>query len=127
MKNKLLLSVGIILGMLIITNPSVHDFKEYVGNNKGRRKYNLFLYSIYIDHYEYLAIAGNFFIIPNDPIIKIVTSNTPVSRENDICKDCISFSKPDTIKRAKKLTAVDKEIDKELNDFIKKTKKKGGQ
>ncbi|SDT56548.1 hypothetical protein SAMN05216490_4072 [Mucilaginibacter mallensis] len=67
-KNKILLGTGIVLLILIITNPSVSAFKTFrgrAGYEGLKRPVNLFLYSVYKDHStEFIGLFGNFFRIP---------------------------------------------------------------
>lgn len=63
---KALYIIGAILLILIITNPGVRAFKEYLGMNTYnglRRTSNFFVCSIYEGDSKYFAIAGNFFKI----------------------------------------------------------------
>lgn len=66
-RKKLLIVVGIILGFLIITNPSTKRFKEFCGvkSYSGlKREQNWIIFSIYSDgDYRYLGIVFNFFKI----------------------------------------------------------------
>ena len=69
-KKIILISLGCILGILIITNPSLSRFKDY--GYYGRKSADFFLFSIYeseTDHYvgshelwhhSYIGIFGNF-------------------------------------------------------------------
>jgi hypothetical protein len=70
-KMKFKIVIASILIFLIITNPSLKTFKDYV-NTDARRNYNFILFSIYqhIEYdrsgygsytYYYLGIAENFF------------------------------------------------------------------
>lgn len=65
MMKKLLYGTGIILLLLIITNPSAKSFKEYRGENSYsglKREQNWFIFSIYSDgDSRYLGIVLNFF------------------------------------------------------------------
>jgi hypothetical protein len=80
MKKKVLYIIGGALLILIITNPTYKDFKEYLWlNNRAhaRRINNFFFCSIYLaPGGTYLGIAGNFFktkepATPEMPIINI--------------------------------------------------------
>jgi hypothetical protein len=60
----------VIFSLLIIINPNVKQFKEYIGYSEGSfsRKYNFFIFSVYTHQYynssqTYFAIAGNFVTI----------------------------------------------------------------
>lgn len=90
MKKKILIGIGVILLLLIITNPSMRDFKEYSNGIVCKRESNFLLFSIYsrdyhavsaeeIDDYEdfyawknhsdkikYIAIAKNFFYLKSN-------------------------------------------------------------
>jgi hypothetical protein len=63
--------VGVIVLILIITNPTPQEFKEYMGypNNSLsiRRAYNFIIFSIYINKNDYdkhyLAVFKNFFSV----------------------------------------------------------------
>src|ERR1700750_3265887 len=65
--------IGAIILILIITNPSVKAFKDYLGHgNEGglSRQANFFIFSIYLNwgnSAEYFGIAGNFYQINNKP------------------------------------------------------------
>ena|ERR1700712_1175935 len=62
-KQKLLAGAGILLLILIITNPSAQAFKEYVGSSEGVHKQsNFFAWTIYRKAgSRYLGLFGNFF------------------------------------------------------------------
>lgn len=66
---KIGIGILIFLGILILTNPSIKAFKEYLGYNENEgisRKYNFMVCSIYkIGYTEYLGIGENFFKIDN--------------------------------------------------------------
>ena len=73
------LTVCLFVIFLIITNPSLRDFKEYKGvepeakyNLAARKDYNFILFSIYeqaddegdyLSNYYYIGIVSNFFEI----------------------------------------------------------------
>lgn len=84
MKRKPKLIIAIVIIFLIITNPSLKAFKDYVGvrqtNLNARRNFNFIIFSIYKEEYKnqgseaygmssytssythyYLGIAENFF------------------------------------------------------------------
>lgn len=67
---KLRVIVFLIIVFLIVTNPSVKDYKEYTGSEIVKRKYNFILFSLYdkgdkdgdyLSNYYDLGIASNFF------------------------------------------------------------------
>jgi hypothetical protein len=62
MRKKLLIGLGVILVIMLITNPSIKDFEEYENSRNVKREYNFFVCSIF-KHYNdrYLGILGNFF------------------------------------------------------------------
>ena len=78
--SRIKLIIGIALIFMIITNPSIKEFKEFIGispaaedNNAVRRTHNFILFSIYQEandkgefYYStsYLGIASNFFESP---------------------------------------------------------------
>jgi len=83
MKNKytrLKIIIGVILIVLVITNPSLKDFKEYKGispivseNNIVRRSHNFILFSTYQEadnigefyhSISYIGVFDNFFESP---------------------------------------------------------------
>jgi len=76
-KNKILIGVAVIVAILILTNPTMQDFKNYSGKVNGKREVNYLIFSIYssnsyvgiIEHDElnderfnkkYLGILKNF-------------------------------------------------------------------
>ena len=68
-KKTILYVIGIVLLILIITNPSATAFKEYSGAPSERyfiKKYNFFVCSIYYDGDTYLGVVGNFFKLNSD-------------------------------------------------------------
>lgn len=65
-KKRTLIGLGCLVLILIITNPSMQSFKEFLGESSYdglSRKYNFFLFSIYKDYDGdlYLGFLGNFF------------------------------------------------------------------
>lgn len=104
MKKKLSISLGVILVLLLILNPSLNQFKEYLGkedSNMYRRTNNFFICSIYQngndDNERYFAILGNFFhlktrkiFVDEIPQISIDSSSVTI--------DTVSFK--DSIKEA---------------------------
>ena len=62
-----ILILKLIIGLLIITNPSAKDFKEFRGEKSYsglKREQNWFIFSIYNDgSRKYLGIISNFFKI----------------------------------------------------------------
>lgn len=67
---------GLVLIFLILSNPSLNSFKDFIGlypeveaNNRVRRSYNFFIFSTYQEAHEdnfgsslyYIGIADNFF------------------------------------------------------------------
>lgn len=66
-ENKKTFIVGFIVLFLILTNPTLDDFKVYKGTpfiDYVRKESNYFIFSIYRvedDYYEYIGIADNFF------------------------------------------------------------------
>ena len=77
MKKIYYVLIGVLI-LLIITNPSIKAFKEYLGVqsfNGLRRSVNFFIVSIYkSDEGEYIAVIGNFSKIKTYPK-KIVTNS----------------------------------------------------
>jgi len=70
LKQKYLTGTGILLLILIITNPSAQAFKEYIGSStyEGLHKQtNLFVVSIYKERgTEYIGVLGNFFKVEKE-------------------------------------------------------------
>ncbi len=86
---RILIVFAVILLLLIITNPSVKRFKDFIGSNssKGlRRTSNWVLFSYYKDNTDdkYFGILLNFFHI-----------NNTFKNENEIKEDSTAVS-PDT-------------------------------
>ena len=79
MKRKIFVGIGILLLVLIITNPGPAEFKSFLHQNRDNdpagREANFFIFSIYsnvgdypdaprnghIIKYTYIGILGNFF------------------------------------------------------------------
>jgi len=67
LRRKLYMTLGVIIAIFVITNPSMKSFEEHQGTEHREflaRETNYFVCSIYHDyrHTErYLAILGNFF------------------------------------------------------------------
>lgn len=125
-KNKKWLIAGAVLGLFIITNPSISAFKEYRGTSSYsglRRSSNFFIFSVYKEHSSrFVGILGNFFRSgssynqeTNDTtkILSIQKDSLPVSNTSYInrvylaLKDNIKgFNKtPDEFKKAMKDSA----------------------
>lgn len=68
---KVWIVVGVIVLILIITNPTPKEFKEYMGYPDNslsiKRAYNFIIFSIYTDKKDfdkhYLAVFKNFFSV----------------------------------------------------------------
>lgn len=66
-KKKKRFIIGIVLFFLLMTNPSINDFRIFVGEKHSSnvtKKANFFLFSIYkggaVSYYYYLGFANNF-------------------------------------------------------------------
>lgn len=46
-RRKILITVGIAVGILILTNPTMQDFKNYSGRGDIKREMNFLVFSIY--------------------------------------------------------------------------------
>ena len=127
MKKKVLYLLGGITMLFIITNPSINSFKEHLGKTSANgmsRKYNFFLFSIYRAHYDYLGIAGNFFEL-TPPHSDYRQYPTPIYSKTNKSNDSLNLFSTDTTRKIPhKKNKGDSEIDKEITDFLKKSKKK---
>jgi hypothetical protein len=65
MKKKILIAIGIIIAILLLTNPTPSDFQSCYGKSPYlRKKENLLLFSIYTNgNKSYLGIVKNFFCL----------------------------------------------------------------
>jgi hypothetical protein len=70
-KKRTLVTIGIILLGLILTNPTMNDFKDFIGDyGAAKKKYNFIVFSIYYEsptlvgasyhRIEYVGICKNF-------------------------------------------------------------------
>lgn len=70
-RKKIQIGVGILLFILLITNPSLNNFKEFIGQKPNvRRSSNYLIFSIFNDNYSnkaYLGIIKNFYDITPPP------------------------------------------------------------
>lgn len=76
MKKRYYLAIGVLL-VLIITNPGMKAFKDYLGCsdcNNVKRDANLFIGGIYTSKYngKYLGFFGNFFLIEKYPPFQLL-------------------------------------------------------
>jgi hypothetical protein len=88
MKKKVLYVLGAILLVLIITNPTLKDYKDFKGSNGDfhpRRISNFFVCSVYVGAGKYLGVLGNFYKI-NTNNRKI---NPPIAIDSTIKKDSV--------------------------------------
>lgn len=62
---KLLITIAVVIGLFIITNPTAKRFKEFCGTKTYsglKREQNWIIFSVYSeDGYKYLGIVLNFF------------------------------------------------------------------
>lgn len=65
-RKRILIILGVIIGILVITNPSMKAFKDFKGSSSYEglsRNLNFFLVSVYSDENDvkYFGVLGNFF------------------------------------------------------------------
>lgn len=94
--------IGLVV-LLLLTNPSISEFKAYKGSNtyKGlRRPINLFILSEYEAHNKYIGILGNFFELPK---LQFASNSSVAVVKRD------SSWKVDTVKDEQHVSATNKD------------------
>lgn len=129
-KWKLASSFAIITFILIITNPSLLAFKEHIGNYKDgvvSRESNFFVCSIFkFNTRRYIGIAENFFKLKPEEYHAQNAYSTSNSIKFDSSSDGIALfdtSSVVTEKTIRNRHPSQKQLDKELDEFIKNKKK----
>jgi hypothetical protein len=128
LKKTILFTLGGMLCMMIVTNPSLNSFREHIGNtNNGilKKESNWFIFSVYrLNKMRYLGIIGNFFYLK--PKIQEATSSVHTSTyESKAPADQdsqIKFDFPIPSKGVKLDPNAD--IDKEIDEWLKTHRKK---
>jgi hypothetical protein len=123
---KLAFALGIIVFVLIITNPSLQAFKEHLGKyNNGvvSRETNLFVCSIYrFNSRRYVGIMENFFFLSPQ------ASNSSLSqsryKESNTTDGVVMFDTTSKKNTDGKENRSHDNMDKELDAFIKSKKKR---
>lgn len=119
-----------VLALLIVTNSSIKDFKDFVGVNTYaglHKKRNFFVFSLFKNdryHQEYIGVLGNLFKLNNDSTVAIhsATVDSVLVTDSPVVVSSSSdgtdlFESSDSVKSSAK-------IDEEIEEFIKTKKVK---
>jgi len=126
--SKVILGLVVIVSVILITNPNVKDFKDYLGQNSYyglQRTSNLFIFSRYkFQDKSYFGAVGNFWETKAPKAIAIdsvATTDSAVSGKMDTARFKVSLN--DTLIQNPN-AVVNRNVDRQLDSFIKAIKKR---